>query len=211
MSDDPASERRGYHHGNLPEALVAATLALIEAKGPHGFTFAEVARKAGVSPAAPYRHFASLDALMAEVARRGFEIFADLLEHAWDEGRPSPLSSFEAVGRAYLAFARTEPGYYQAMFEAGVSNAADPALRAASDRAIGALTRASAELARRLPPDKRPPIHMMSFHIWAMSHGVVELFARGSAGRSAPISAEELLETGSMIYLRGLGLIPPDE
>ena len=101
--------------------------------------------------------------------------------------------------------------YYVAMFEAGISNTADPALRAASDRAIAALTRASAALAMRLPPEKRPPVHMMSFHIWAMSHGVVELFARGSAGRSMPISAEELLETGAMIYLRGLGLIPPDE
>ncbi len=211
MSEDAASARKSYHHGNLPEALVAAALALIEEKGPHGFTFAEVARKAGVSPAAPYRHFASLDALMAEVARRGFGLFADLLEHAYDDGRPSPLSAFEAVGRAYLAFARNEPGYYVAMFEAGVSNTGDPALRAASDRAIQALSRATEALAARLPPEKRPPIHMMSFHIWAMSHGVVELFARGSAGRQTPISAEELLETGAMIYLRGLGLIPPDE
>src|SRR5690606_22132344 len=64
--------RRGYHHGNLREALVEAALDLIGAKGPAGFTFAEAARHAGVSPAAPYRHYRDRDALLAEVARRGF-------------------------------------------------------------------------------------------------------------------------------------------
>ena len=58
--------RRGYHHGNLREALVAAALDLIADKGPAGFTFAEAARAAGVSPAAPYRHFRDRDALMAD-------------------------------------------------------------------------------------------------------------------------------------------------
>ena len=66
-------ERRGYHHGNLREALVAAALELIAEKGPAGFTFAEAARAAGVSPAAPYRHFRDREALLADIARRGFE------------------------------------------------------------------------------------------------------------------------------------------
>jgi AcrR family transcriptional regulator len=64
---------RGYHHGNLKEALIRAALELIAAKGPSGFTFAEAARSAGVSPAAPYRHFRDRDELLANVARRGFE------------------------------------------------------------------------------------------------------------------------------------------
>src|SRR5262249_7345083 len=68
-------DRRGYHHGTLREALTRAALDLIAAKGPAGFTFAEAARSAGVSPAAPYRHFRDRDALMADVARRGFELF----------------------------------------------------------------------------------------------------------------------------------------
>ncbi len=64
---------RGYHHGNLKEALVRAALELIAEKGPAGFTFADAARWAGVSPAAPYRHYRDRDALLADVARRGFE------------------------------------------------------------------------------------------------------------------------------------------
>ncbi|HKK37435.1 MAG TPA: TetR/AcrR family transcriptional regulator [Paracoccaceae bacterium] len=208
--EDPARARRGYHHGNLREALVQAALGLIAVRGPHGFTMAEAAREAGVSAAAPYRHFRSREDLIAELARRGFELFADLLEMAWDGGRPTPLSAFENVGRAYLAFARKEPGHYVAMFESGVPVSEDPALRAASDRAMGVMRAAAEALAARLPPERRPPPQMMSYHVWAMSHGVVELFARRSSGQAASISPEDLLETGTMIYLRGLGLIPED-
>ena len=102
---------RGYHHGNLKEALIRAALQLIAEKGPGGFTFAEAARFAGVSPAAPYRHFRDRDELLADVARRGFELFAAALEQAWDGGRPEPSAAFERLGKAYLAFARTEPAY----------------------------------------------------------------------------------------------------
>ncbi len=207
---DGAGKRRGYHHGNLREALVEAACKLIAEKGPHGFAFAEVAREAGVSPAAPYRHFKSREDLMAEIARRGYLLFAELLEKAWNGGEPSPLAAFDAVGRAYLAFARREPAYYIAMFEAGVPVRGDPSLQAASDRALGVLYKSAEALAERLPPERRPPVRMMSCHIWALSHGVVELFARDESGARAPISAEELLETGTLVYLRGLGLIPPD-
>src|SRR5947207_6649499 len=105
---------RAYHHGNLREALIQAARELIKEKGPGGFTFADAARSAGVSSAAPYRHFRDRDALLADVARRGFDLFADALDRAWDDGRPDPFSAFETLGRAYLAFARKEPAYYSA-------------------------------------------------------------------------------------------------
>ena len=81
-------EPRGYHHGNLREALIRAALELIAQKGSAGFTFADAARWAGVSPAAPYRHFRDRDDLLANVALRGFEQFTGVLAQAWDEGRP---------------------------------------------------------------------------------------------------------------------------
>lgn len=203
--------RNSYHHGNLKSALVEAVLSLISEKGPNGFSFAEAARRAGVSPAAPYRHFKDRDDLIVETARRGYELFAGRLEAAWDEGRPSALSAFERVGRAYLGFARAEPAYFAAMFEAGVSPESDPELRAAAGRAFDALRRACEALAARMPPEKRPPILMMAYHIWALSHGVTALFGRGDdARRPAPISAEELLEAGAAIYLRGIGFLPED-
>src|SRR5438552_9231693 len=141
-SGSGAGQRRGYHHGNLREALVKAALELIAEKGPAGFTFAEAARSAGVSSAAPYRHFRDRESLLADVARRGFERFAADLEQAWNDGLPDPLTAFENVGKAYLAFARREPAYYAAMFEAGLPQEGDPAMAAAGERAFAVLHRA---------------------------------------------------------------------
>ena len=202
--------KRGYHHGNLRQALVDAALVLIEEKGPTGFTLSEAAKAAGVTPAAVYRHFEGRDDLIAEAARQGYEIFADLIEYAYDSGQPSALAAFEATGRAYLAFARRYPGHYIAMFESGVSVNHSPELASASRHARGVLEKAASDLSQHIPPEKRPPAAMFSAHIWAMSHGVVELFARNWPGTQSPFPADELLESGIGIYLRGLGLIPPD-
>jgi len=203
--------KRGYHHGNLRQALVDAALELIEKRGPTGFTLSEAAKQAGVTPAAVYRHFEGREDLIAEAARQGYEIFADLMDFAYQSGQPSALASFEATGRAYLAFARKHPGHYVAMFESGISVNRTAELALVSSRAREVLEKAAAELSQHIPPDKRPPAAMFSAHIWAMSHGVVELFARGSPGTKSPFPPEDLLETGIGIYLRGLGLVPPDE
>lgn len=202
--------KRGYHHGNLKQALVEAGLKLIAEKGPQGFTMSEAAKLADVSAAAPYRHFAGREELIVEMARQGYELFSDLLEYAYRDGQPSPLAAFEAVGRAYLAFARKHPGHYVAMFESGVTPNASPDLAAACARANQVLVRAAGDLSQRLPPDRRPPTAMFAAHVTAMSHGIVELYARGAPGARGPFSAEELLEAGIGIYLRGLGLLDRD-
>jgi AcrR family transcriptional regulator len=189
---------------------VRAALELIAEKGPWGFTFADAARWAGVSAAAPYRHFRDRDELLADVARRGFEQFAAALTKAWDDGRPEPLRAFERLGKAYLAFARSEPAYYSAMFEAGIPLSASPELRQASERAFAVLRTAAEALIAPMPAQKRPPALMMALHVWALSHGVASLFGRGdNARRALPMSPEELLEAAVLVYLRGLG-IPED-
>jgi len=201
--------RRGYHHGNLREALISAALDLISKKGAAGFTFADAARAAGVSPAAPYRHFRDRDALMADVARRGFEGFAETLAKAWDGGKPTPRIAFERVGRAYLEFARKEPALFSAMFESGLSPADYPELREAGDRAFAVLREACEALVATLPKERRPPALMMALHIWSLSHGIAALFGRGDgARRSIPMTPEELLEAAVLIYLDGLGMPP---
>jgi len=202
---------RGYHHGNLKEALIRAALQLIAEKGPAGFTFAEAARFAGVSPAAPYRHFRDRDDLLADVARRGFEQFADALTKAWDDGRPDPMTAFERMGRAYLAFARSEPAYYSAMFEAGIAPNTSAELAAAGDRAFATMRVACERIVARLPSAKRPPVLMVALHVWSLSQGIASLFGRGDAARRPlPMSSDELLEAGVLVYLRGLGLEGPD-
>ena len=180
-------QQRRYHHGNLRQALVDAALLLIETKGPTGFTLSEAAKNAGVTPAAVYR-----------------------METAYNGGQPNALRAFEATGQAYLNFARTHRGHYVAMFESGLPLQRSPELNHAAMEAQKVLQAAAVELSKHIPAEKRPPPQMFAAHIWALSHGVVELFARGVPGGRSPIPAEQLLESGMGIYLRGLGLIAPD-
>ena len=125
----PPLERQGYHHGNLKEALVAAARKLIAERGPAGFALSEAARLAGVSAAAPYRHFKDRDALIAEVAERGFAEFGRRLGAAWTGAEAEPKIGFARMGEAYLAFAREEPGYYGAMFTGGGGRSRSPTAR----------------------------------------------------------------------------------
>jgi AcrR family transcriptional regulator len=203
-------EPRGYHHGNLREALIRAALELIAKKGAAGFTFAEAARFAGVSPAAPYRHFRDRDELMASVALRGFELFEAALARAWDEGRPDPFVALDRLGKTYLEFARAQPAYYSAMFESGIPIGANPPLREAGERAFAVLRAAADAICAAMPAAGRPPALMVALHIWDMAHGVASLFGRGDgAQRAQPISPPELLESQVLIYLRGLGVTAP--
>ena len=205
--DKDQGRERGYHHGNLREALLQAALDLIGQKGAAGFTFADAARMAGVSPAAPYRHFRDRDELLSSIAQRGFEQFEAALSEAWDDGRPDTITAFERVGRAYLNFAREQPALYSAMFESGIPIDMNPVLAAAGERAFAVIRAAAERLAALAPPGvPRPPAMMMALHIWSMSHGVASLFARGDgARRKLPMSPDELLEAEVLIYLRGLG------
>lgn len=200
-------ERAGYHHGNLREALIEAALALIPENGPLGFTFAEAARRAGVSPAAPYRHFRDREQLLAEIAQQGFERFATVLTQAWNNGAPEPMSAFCNIGKAYLEFARTQPGYYAAMFEAGIALDAAPELRNVSDHAFAILRSAAESVTAKLPAQQRPPALMVALHVWSLSHGIASLFGQRNAVRRAlPMSPDDLLEAGVLVYLQGLGL-----
>src|SRR4030088_3660644 len=90
---------RAYHHGNLREALIQET-------GPPAFPFADAARSAGVSAAAPYRHFRDREALLADVAREGFQRFEAMLSTGWAGCKPDPLTALNKIGKAYLDFAR---------------------------------------------------------------------------------------------------------
>ncbi|MBM3607381.1 MAG: TetR/AcrR family transcriptional regulator [Alphaproteobacteria bacterium] len=168
----PWSGRRGYHHGRLKEALIAAARDLVARHGPAGFTLSEAAKLAGVTPAAPYRHFSDRDALMVEVARIGFEQFRARLHKAWDEGRPDPLTAFARMGRAYLDFAREETGFYFAMFSHAQRLAGGG--EKASQDAFDALAAAAADVLRyrNVSPAQA---RRLANEVWALSHGAATL------------------------------------
>lgn len=206
MSYERDDRARGYHHGNLREALVEAALRLIAERGPAGFAFVELARAAGVSAAAPYRHFRDRNALLAEVARRGYELLMADLERAWNGGKPDPVTAIEACGRAYLGFARRNAAFYAAMFDATLAFESEPELRAAADAAFAVLRRA-ADAAVATATRNRPPAQMVALHLWSLAHGIASLFVTGAGGaRKLPMAPEELLEAGTLIYLQSLGL-----
>ncbi len=204
--------RTSYHHGNLKEALLHAARRLIEEKGADGFTLAEAARLAGVSPAAPYRHFKDRNELLGALAVSGFEKFGEALERAWENGRPDAITAFTRVGQAYLDFARDERAAYKIMFESGVSLEGTPGLRTASGRSFDVLRTCAAALLERVPAKQRPPVDLMSVHIWALTHGTATLFSDKSLARGrVPVTSSDVLESGVLVYLRGLGIIPVDD
>ena len=196
--------RDSYHHGNLREALINAALELIGSKGTGGFTFAEAARHAGVSAAAPYRHYKDRDALLADVAREGFEAFGKVMQKASSSAKGS---AFTEMGKSYLKFAHDNPAYYSAMFESGLDFSTYPDLRKAAGATLNGLRNVVEEMIEKMPEAKRPPATMVTLHIWAISHGVASLFGRGDgAAYKQAISAEDLLESQMLIYLDGLGI-----
>jgi len=113
------ARKRSYHHGDLRRVLVDATLAMVDETGPRGFSLREVARRAGVSHAAPYRHFADRDALLAAVAEDGFRKLAQAIRSAMDAA-PDIVAAFRESGLAYIAFAQAHPAYYRIMFSDAV-------------------------------------------------------------------------------------------
>jgi AcrR family transcriptional regulator len=168
---------RGYHHGRLRQALLAAARALISERGPAGFTLAEAAKRVGVTGAAPYRHFADRNALMAALAQQGFEHFNEQLGRAWDGGRPDPVTALRRRGGAYLAFAKAEPGLYKAMFgDAGFLT--QPATNVAAQIAFDQLVRTTVAVLRHFCAPERDA-RTLAVQIWAMTHGVAELMLAG--------------------------------
>src|SRR5690349_24327221 len=115
-----ARRRQSYHHGDLKRALTSAALSLVAEKGPKGFTLTEAARRAGVSAAAPYRHFADKAELLASVAEQGFlALHADLTAAA--DAASGPKAQVNELGRAYVRWAVTHPDHYQVMFGAEIN------------------------------------------------------------------------------------------
>jgi AcrR family transcriptional regulator len=193
--------KRGYHHGNLSEALIEAARRLLAEKGPVGFTLKDAAKLAGVSPAAPYRHFKDRAALIGAVSDRGYDLFADRLRDAAAAGK-DPADAFHRLGEAYLAFAADEPGFYAAMFDAeGVGKTDHDAGAGAFSILVEGLTKAYGMDAFG-GADPR----LIGLQVWALSHGVATLAAAGRlpVGPGVPTAAE-ILTSGVDALVRGAG------
>ena len=168
----PRKRPKAYHHGDLREALVAAGTKLLEEKGLDGFTLRQCARRAGVSHAAPAHHFATSSDLLAEIAARGFERFVLALGAAAERASGSPLGRLEAMGRAYVTFARANPAVYSLMFRQGAGSLTSARLKAAAAAAWQQLCDA---VALALEPERQDEVIAKAAAVWALVHGTATL------------------------------------
>ncbi|MCF4128910.1 TetR/AcrR family transcriptional regulator [Methylobacterium sp. SyP6R] len=158
-----------YHHGDLRRSLIAAARELLRAGGVEAVTLREAARLAGVSHNAPYRHFASREALLAALAAEGFRDLRRVLDEAG--GRAEPAGRLTALGRAYLRFADADRATFRLMFGGVVEETAHPDLAEASGAAFATLQNVVAE---------REPSGLAereALRAWALVHGLAHLVA----------------------------------
>lgn len=173
-----SARRRGtYHHGDLKRALTQAALVLVAEKGPKGFTLTEAARRAGVSAAAPYRHFSDKAQLLAAVAEEGFIQLHEALTAASD-GASDPKNRVIDLGRAYVHWAVNHPDYYLSMFGAETVKRDHPGLLIAGGRAFGELVDAITSCLESGVMEGQDPIKIAG-PLWSLVHGVASLAIGG--------------------------------
>ncbi len=184
-------EKRAYHHGNLRRALLDAALAMVEKEGPRGVSLRAVARFAGVSPAAPYRHFAGKEGLLAAVAEEGFRALESKMQAARDETDGLALAEFRAIGYAYVRFAASNPSHFSVMFGPEISDKSEhPSLREAADKASQIIADAIAKCQRPGLEGGDTDPHRLFISAWATFHGLATLIVDGQLSDSVGSDAE---------------------
>ena len=168
----PSPEAKPYHHGNLRETLLAAADGVLARQGATGITLRDVAKAAGVSHAAPYHHFASLDEMLAAVAERGFAQLA--MAMAAPAGESDPRERLLQICEAYVNCARSHPAQFRLMFGPLLARKHEfPTLKAAAEGAFAQLLAASTAL----DAGRGPELALLG---WSLAHGLSNLLIDGA-------------------------------
>jgi AcrR family transcriptional regulator len=193
------ARRKPYHHGNLRPALLKAAIRLIAEVGPTAFTLREVARRAGVSHNAPYRHFRDRDDLMAAVAAEGFrELTQAMLEAA--TAKSDALERLKRAGLGYVRFALRRPEHFTVMFDAPVAKRKHPDSAAAAEQAFSTLLGfvKGCQDTGRLPSGD---VRQFALLAWTMVHGIAKL---AITGRLPFASNSEVLSFAEFVIAQSL-------
>ena len=169
--------RKPYHHGNLQEVLLEAAIRLIAEVGPTAFTLREVARRAGVSHNAPYRHFQDKDDLLAAVATQGYGELTEAMLHA-AEYQPNALDRLKHAGLAYVTFALRRPQHFTVMFDAPLSKHEHTEAAQASAQAFGTLV----NFVKKCQDEgslRSGDTLQLALLAWTMVHGIAKLAITG--------------------------------
>lgn len=198
--------KQSYHHGDLRRALLDAALALITEGGAHALTLREVARRVGVTQAAPYHHFADKEAILAAVAEEGFVGLYDAMIAARDASSSKPAARLRAMGLGYVRFAVAHPAHFRVMFTSMCDVPSYPSLHAAADRAFAALLEAITA-AQKAGVVRRGDAAELSLLAWSTMHGLSMLWIEGAAHgpAGAELSIDKLADAATDMLVRGLG------
>ncbi|MEO1090540.1 MAG: TetR/AcrR family transcriptional regulator [Pseudomonadota bacterium] len=187
MSEPPGRRpKRRYHHGDLRTALLEAAETLIAEHGPSGFTLADASRLAGVSTAAPYRHFPHKDALLDAVRARGFERLTDRMHTAIAEtGGRGSIEAMVAKGRAYVGFAIAEPAVLRLMFGSDRKALPRELSEAVGEACFGEVLIEAEAFSSAHGLTERPTLDL-ALQMWGIAHGVAALQIDGDFALVAP-------------------------
>ncbi|MFG2815402.1 TetR/AcrR family transcriptional regulator [Streptomyces sp. NPDC048410] len=162
-SKSASSDGRSYHHGDLRRAVLSAALDVIAADGPGALSLRDLARRAGVSHAAPAHHFKDRTGLLTAIAAEGFGLLADALREA---------PGLREAGVRYVRFAREHPAHFQVMFSPELLRAEDLELTTARALAADALGQAVTTVD---PGDRGPDARLAGIAAWSLAHGYATL------------------------------------
>lgn len=196
---DAVKSKTGYHHGDLRQQLVAATRALVEEKGPDLFSVSEACRAAGVSTAAPYRHFADRTEMLMAVALEGMGEMTQSLAQASDLHPAGSDLAMSAMGTAYVSFAESNPGIFKMMF-AGEHES--ETLEEAGHACYGVLLSQMAARMGKAEVDEE--VMRVAFPLWTFVHGLAFLRIDGKAE-----FAKAQMDVSQMVAMAAGRLLPP--
>lgn len=197
--DDGSSRRDRYHHGDLRESLIVATEALVIEKGAEHFTLADACRRAGVSTAAPYKHFRDKQEILEIICQRGFErMRAGMLEGVEAMGAGS-LEALQEMGRRYVRFARSEPNVFRLMFGQNADLKQAQMVDEAGTGCFGYLIEQVAIYTQRVGRDADP--RTQALRLWTFVHGAACLLIDEDYPKVAPDLDVEALITSSAAQL----------
>ena len=180
-----------YHHGDLPQALLDVALHIVETQGTDALTLRAVARLAGVSQAAPYRHFANKEAILAAVAEEGFRSLMTAMRQSVQACGDIPLARLRAVGIGYVMFATSHPSHFRVMFGRDMADrSAFPTLRQVASDTLGIVVDAIADCQRAGLVRSEEPAADLALTAWSSVHGLSALLVDGVLDRPVADVAE---------------------
>jgi AcrR family transcriptional regulator len=201
---DTPTAGRGYHHGDLRQALIAVAETLLAEKGVEGFTLRECARRAGVSPAAPAHHFGNMTGLLTAIATLGFEGLAEAMESAAAASDGTAGERLKAIGLGYIRFALTHPARFRVIFGRFPLDHGDAALASASKHAFNILAQTiAAQPGNNEPLDESAQADLV--FAWSTVHGFANLALDGQIPFVEEADREKALKA---LAERVISLIP---